>query len=185
MPNGVNFKFIAAGTQHTCAIGTDDKAYCWGEGTSGQLGNGAGTSSLTPVAVSQGALPAGVNFKQISVGYLASCAIATNDRAYSWGRNNYGQAGIGSLGDHTTPVAVLQGDIPAGVNFAEISSSNLHVCATATNNRVYSWGYGQYGQIGNGSIGDRSIPTAVTTSGWSAKKDHSLYVGANLNDERF
>lgn len=185
IPAGVNFKQISVEDRHTCAIATNDRAYCWGEGTSGQLGNGAGASSLTPVAVSQGALPAGVNFKQISVGYLASCAIATNDRAYCWGINNYGQAGMGSLGDHTTPVAVLQGDIPAGVNFAEISSSNLHVCATATNNRVYCWGYGQYGQIGNGSTGNRSIPTAVTTSGWSAKKDHSLYVGMNLNDLRF
>jgi alpha-tubulin suppressor-like RCC1 family protein len=39
---------------HTCALDTNDKAYCWGKNLWGQLGNGTdgvGSRSLIPVAV--------------------------------------------------------------------------------------------------------------------------------------
>jgi alpha-tubulin suppressor-like RCC1 family protein len=37
---------------HKCAVGTDNKAYCWGLGnTNGQLGNGTTNPSATPLAV--------------------------------------------------------------------------------------------------------------------------------------
>lgn len=45
------FRSISAGTWHTCAVTTDGDVYCWGRGTEGQLGNGAQTSSTTPVRV--------------------------------------------------------------------------------------------------------------------------------------
>lgn len=37
---------------HTCGLTTTGAVYCWGEGTSGKLGNGSLTNSLTPVKVS-------------------------------------------------------------------------------------------------------------------------------------
>ena len=44
-PQAVNttmtFRAIAAGDHHTCAIGTDNRIYCWGSNTYGQLGNGS------------------------------------------------------------------------------------------------------------------------------------------------
>src|SRR5690606_4324032 len=41
---------IAAGSSHTCAI-ADGKAYCWGNGANGRLGNNTTTQSLVPAAV--------------------------------------------------------------------------------------------------------------------------------------
>jgi alpha-tubulin suppressor-like RCC1 family protein len=36
----VAFASISAHTQHTCGLGTDGFAYCWGSGSEGQLGTG-------------------------------------------------------------------------------------------------------------------------------------------------
>ena len=46
------FSQISVGNVHTCAVTTDDRAYCWGENSLGQLGDGTeNTFRLTPVAV--------------------------------------------------------------------------------------------------------------------------------------
>jgi alpha-tubulin suppressor-like RCC1 family protein len=44
-------KAIAAGSNHTCALLISDKVQCWGNNFLGQLGNGDGINSLTPVSV--------------------------------------------------------------------------------------------------------------------------------------
>jgi len=45
---GYGFVEISAGTQHTCAVATDQRAYCWGLNSNGQLGS----ASLVAVAAS-------------------------------------------------------------------------------------------------------------------------------------
>ena len=52
MPAGVSFQSITAGNLHTCALTTEGKAYCWGQGSIGQLGNNSTTDSSIPLAVS-------------------------------------------------------------------------------------------------------------------------------------
>ena len=52
MPAGVSFQSIAAGYYHTCALTTTGQAYCWGQGSIGQLGNNSTTDSSIPLAVS-------------------------------------------------------------------------------------------------------------------------------------
>jgi alpha-tubulin suppressor-like RCC1 family protein len=50
--SGVTLTQVAAGASFACALASTGAAYCWGLGTSGQLGSGAATSSSVPVAVS-------------------------------------------------------------------------------------------------------------------------------------
>ena len=45
---------IALGGSYTCALRSTGAAYCWGDNTSGQLGNGSFTMSATPLAVAGG-----------------------------------------------------------------------------------------------------------------------------------
>jgi alpha-tubulin suppressor-like RCC1 family protein len=46
-----------------------------------------------------------------------------------------------------------------------------------TDNTLYAWGYGTYGQLGNGSTSHRSIPTAVSKTSGSTVKSQTLYTG--------
>ena len=45
---------LDAGLDHTCALTSSSALFCWGENASGQLGDGTGVASRTPVAVKGG-----------------------------------------------------------------------------------------------------------------------------------
>jgi len=99
MPS-LKIKQISAGYSHACAIASNDEAYCWGHTVNGQLGNNIfgnyGVNRTTPVAVNQGEMPS-LKIKQISAENSShTCAIASNDQAYCWGSNSYGQIGDGT-----------------------------------------------------------------------------------------
>ena len=165
IPSGVNLTHISAGGTHTCALGSNGKAYCWGRNDYGQLGNGIGGNysdkSLIPIAVSQGAIPSGVNLTQISAGYDHTCALGSNHKAYCWGRGTYGQLGNNSASDPRVPIAVVQGAIPAGVTLTQISAGDDHTCALGSNHKAYCWGRGDDGRLGNNSTNESYIPVAV------------------------
>ena len=91
---------------HTCAIASDDKAYCWGNNNFGVLGNGSTVNSSVPVAVNTTGVLAGKTIKQISAGSSHTCAIASDDKAYCWGDGYPGQLGNGSTVNSSVPVHV-------------------------------------------------------------------------------
>ena len=49
-----NILSLDAGYQHTCAVRSSAVVVCWGDNQYGQLGDGTGVSSLTPVTVKGG-----------------------------------------------------------------------------------------------------------------------------------
>jgi alpha-tubulin suppressor-like RCC1 family protein len=82
---------ISSGTETTCATASG-KNYCWGEGSSGQLGNTASADATSPVAVSaQGAL-AGMTASDVATGATHSCGLL-DGRPYCWGRGENGRLG--------------------------------------------------------------------------------------------
>ena len=155
MPAGVSFQSIAAGYYYTCALTAEGKAYCWGQGSSGQLGNNSTTASRIPVAVQ---MPAGVSFQSITAGSLHTCALTTEGKAYCWGYSSSGQLGNNSTTASRIPVAV---QMPAGVSFQSIAVGYYHTCALTTTGQAYCWGQGSSGRLGNNSTTDSRIPVAV------------------------
>jgi alpha-tubulin suppressor-like RCC1 family protein len=101
-PSGVAFSDLTAGEHFTCGRAATGQAYCWGDGSVGQLGDGAGVLRLTPVAVAH---PQGIAFNSIGAGNLHTCA-TTSARTYCWGYNAVGALGDGTQGSRLTPVAV-------------------------------------------------------------------------------
>ncbi|MEO0337437.1 MAG: Calx-beta domain-containing protein, partial [Pseudomonadota bacterium] len=81
--NPGGFRVLSAGADHTCGIGTDNQAYCWGYGFAGALGGGSLLSESEPAVVSLGASTGA--YKQISAGGDHTCAIGNDDRVYCWG----------------------------------------------------------------------------------------------------
>lgn len=93
---------IAGGEFHSLALRSDGTLWAWGANNTGQLGTGSTASSLTPVRV--GAAPAAV--VAIGAGYRHSLAVQSNDAAWAWGYNAYGQLGDASYANRLSPVAV-------------------------------------------------------------------------------
>lgn len=103
------FSTLSVGAAHVCGVTTASRAFCWGTNGNGELGIGATTNAISsPVAVT-----GGLTFKAVTAGTSFTCGIASDDRAYCWGANQYGQLGNGTANDgpivtpHTTPAPVL------------------------------------------------------------------------------
>jgi prepilin-type N-terminal cleavage/methylation domain-containing protein len=163
--SGKTIKSISAGYYHTCAIASDDQAYCWGYNAYGALGNNSTTDSSVPVAVNTSGVLSSKNIISVSAGGAHTCAIASDNKAYCWGRNTYGRLGNNSTTDSSVPVAVYTSGVLSGKTITSVSAGGNHTCAIASDNQIYCWGYNYYGQLGNNSTTDSSVPVAVNTSG--------------------
>jgi len=153
---------VSAGSAHTCVLLSSGLVKCWGDNSSGQLGNGTTTDSLTPVTVS--GLPA--NISSISSGNMHNCVLGTSGGVKCWGRNSDGQLGDGTTATRTTPVDVTG----LSSSVSEISAKNNHSCALLTDGSMKCWGDNSTGQLGDGTGADRLIPVNVTGIGTGVQK---------------
>ena len=145
---------VAAGTFHTCALTSGGGVKCWGENAAGQLGDGTETNRLAPVDVvglSSGAAA-------ITAGGWHACALTTTGGVKCWGDNASGELGDGTTARRLTPVDVV--GLSGGV--VAISAGEHHTCALTSGGGVKCWGMNAYGQLGDGTMTQREVPTDVT-----------------------
>ncbi len=168
---GKTIKQISVGEYHTCAVASDDKAYCWGSNNNGQLGNGSTTSSRVPVAVNMSGVLAGKTIKQISVEFSTNCVVASDNKTYCWGGNSNGQLGNDSLTNSNIPVAVNTSGVLAGKTIKQVNTGGFHTCALAISSKMYCWGLNVNGRLGSSLTSVLSkVPVAVNMSGLLAGK---------------
>ncbi|MES2180245.1 MAG: Ig-like domain-containing protein [Gemmatimonadota bacterium] len=154
---GMTFRSLAAGAGgHRCAPSPVGHAYCWGANDYGQLGDGTTIDRDTPVAV-----VGGHTFVQLSVSANATCGLSSSGALSCWGSEGYGLFGDGKRGGiRSTATAVNTGD----VSFVSMSISSATYCGLSTTQRVYCWGHGEYGQVGDGALLNRATPTPIAGS---------------------
>jgi alpha-tubulin suppressor-like RCC1 family protein len=109
----------------------------------------------------------------------------------AWGAGAQGELGNGSTSAALTPTAV---SLPTGVTATAISASYETAFAIGSNGTLYSWGYGPFGQLGNGTTTSVqttpvvvSLPSGVTPTavdpgnytGYAIGSDGILYAWGN------
>jgi alpha-tubulin suppressor-like RCC1 family protein len=145
---------ITVGQLHTCAVTANGSAWCWGNNSRGQLGDGTTTNRRNPVRVQSGDGFL-TDVKSISAGRLHTCAVKTNGSVWCWGDAAYGQLGDGTYGNadglRLTPVKVLAGK-RALDGATAVSAGLRHSCARASDGGAWCWGSNEFGQIGDGSM---------------------------------
>jgi Domain of unknown function (DUF1963)/Regulator of chromosome condensation (RCC1) repeat len=109
LPRGI--QQVAAGKRHSLALTSSGGVFAWGDGHSGQLGDGARENRYPAVEVS--GLSSGV--RAIAAGYNCSYSISGDGALLSWGWNFEGQLGDGGTDDRLAPapVAALHGTAAA------------------------------------------------------------------------
>jgi alpha-tubulin suppressor-like RCC1 family protein len=146
------FKQVDAGVAFTCGVTTADKAFCWGSGRNGEVGDGKDFLRFLPRAVTGGHA-----FDRVTTGGTHTCAEATNNRAYCWGLNAGGALGTGtSVARSLIPVAVA-----GGRSFSQVSAGQSHTCAITSAGVAFCWGTNEVGQLGDGTTTNRNVPTRV------------------------
>jgi alpha-tubulin suppressor-like RCC1 family protein len=154
---------IAAGGDTTCAVRTEGTVFCWGHNGSGQIGDGSmGGERLVPTQVKglQGVYADSTTAQVLAVGSQFACAIANwGDKTFCWGNNTLGQLGDGTGLQSSAPVEVKA---PAGVKFTRIAAGGSHVCAIASDKKLYCWGSNDKGQLGLGNTTDHKTPQHVS-----------------------
>jgi alpha-tubulin suppressor-like RCC1 family protein len=176
---GLRFRQISVGSEHTCGVTADNRAYCWGTNSSGQLGQGTATGPETcgpttqePCSTRPVAVAGGRRFSQVSAGSFHTCAVTPVNKPFCWGHNSWGQLGDGSTMGRVTPVAVT-----GGLAFAQITSGGSHSCGLTAGNRAYCWGDNEWGQIGDRTKIQRTTPTPV----YGGLSFRNVSAGANHN----
>jgi alpha-tubulin suppressor-like RCC1 family protein len=146
--NGVTI--VAAGATHTCALMQADRLNCWGDSSSGQLGDGNFTlfSSLA-------AVPDLGNVTAVSGGYVHTCALTATSSVHCWGDNAYGQLGDGSRTISARPVTVAE------LKASAVAAGNGYTCAITESANVACWGYNGFGQLGHRRRPDSNTPVFI------------------------
>ena len=146
-----------------CALLSSGGVDCWGDGGSGELGNGSMASSDVPVQVDgvggTGTLSGVASIVSGGPGY---CALLRSGSVDCWGNGNDGELGDGDFAVSAVPVQVEgvggKGDL-SGVT--GLSSDGAGYCAVSAAAGVYCWGLGTGGQLGDGVFASSSTPVAV------------------------
>ncbi|MFH2106479.1 MAG: Ig-like domain-containing protein, partial [Candidatus Micrarchaeota archaeon] len=147
-------EYITTGQAHSCGILTNGSAYCWGQGSSGQIGYGGIVQQLLPKAVNISA-----TFKTITGGYYSVCGILTNNSAYCWGNSGQGQLGYGGTTNQYNPIAVN-----ISSTFQALSGGYFHTCGILIDGTAYCWGLGSDGRLGYGGTTQQNNPIIVNIS---------------------
>ena len=131
------------------ALDMSGKAWTWGSGKNGALGDGTTQHRSSPVSVLTAA-----NFVSIEGGL----AIDTNNNCWSWGDNSLGSVGDGTTQNRSAPVQIV-GNFNNNVMF--IANSGYSRFVLDSDGYCYSWGNNTNGGLGDGTTNHRSAPVSV------------------------
>ncbi|XP_027731385.1 X-linked retinitis pigmentosa GTPase regulator isoform X3 [Vombatus ursinus] len=146
-------KQLSAGSNTSAALTEDGDLFMWGDNSEGQIGLADESNVCVPCQV-----VIGKPISWISCGYYHS-AFVTKGELYTFGEPENGKLGLSpeQLKNHRIPQLVL--GIPGKVN--QVACGGGHT-VVLTEEEVYTFGLGQFGQLGLGTfIFETSQPKVI------------------------
>jgi alpha-tubulin suppressor-like RCC1 family protein len=165
-------------------IDTPGFLYTWGAVGINSPNGDIGSGTTTPTKRGSH------TWSKISAGIASGKGIKTDGTLWTWGKNDYGQAGNGNAGDSPTQIG-------SATNWSLVSGHAYGAAAIKTDGTLWTWGYNNYGTLGHNDRVDKSSPVQVgTNTNWqdieqigldyylvmAIKTDGTLWTwGANFN----
>jgi hypothetical protein len=137
---GIKFKSLSAGKTHVCGNDLAGKAWCWGAGQQGQLGN----SKIGPTAFETMPFLVG-DFDPVVAGWFFTCGL-TAGALSCWGDNTMRTITPLNQDLISTPLAIAPGP------FVEVVAGGYQTCARDASGGVQCYGLNDHGQVGVGDV---------------------------------
>ena len=149
------FTSISARGYHSLALDEHGNAWAWGWNGFGQLADGSATDRLVPII---GFVSAVGSITRVSAGGLHSVALDDASSTWAAGFNEEGQLGDGTRSPRNVPVPTR---LPEDIVLVSVSAGDFHTLALDQHGGAWAWGWNGDGQLGDGSVDDRSAPVRV------------------------
>lgn len=161
LPSGRVVSALVASFGNSGVLYAGGQYWDWGLNTAGQDGLGyKGKPVATPRRVG---LPGPVS-QVYEGGSLPTngqtLAMLTGGALYAWGSGKFGQLGTRTTASKDSPVRFSP---PAGVTYTTLATGGGTSYAIDTQGNVWAWGWGAFGQLGNGKTKNSLVPIEVTT----------------------
>jgi len=152
-----NWLKISGSQGSMSAVKNNGTLWAWGDGQFyGHLGLGDTFSRSSPVQV--GAL---TTWSESSSSTYNTVAKKTDGTLWAWGRNSYGELGLGTSGNTTNKSSPVQ--VGVLTNWRTALTGLSMMLAVKSDNTLWSWGENSQGRLGLGNTSDRSAPVQIGT----------------------
>jgi alpha-tubulin suppressor-like RCC1 family protein len=147
---------VSAYAWTSLALLSNGTVMAWGDGESGELGDGTFNDSNVPVHVH------GLSHvRAIFAGQNYCFALLDDGTVMGWGDNSAGELGTGSTGQQfDVPIKITR---LSGIGVTQIAPGTLHAFALLKSGAILAWGANGYGELGLGEHGPDStdVPLRV------------------------
>lgn len=150
---------LACGQYHTVVSTAEIGVQSCGKNDYGQLGveSTEFQQNLVPV---MGAL-AGATVRHLRCGYYHTIVLTMGGRVLGFGRNDYGQLGLGHIAQRVFGPKSIEGTEGKGV--CRVSAGCYHTVLIGSDGMLYVFGRNHHGQLGTGDTTERHSPFPVDT----------------------
>uniref|UniRef100_A0A7S2SHN0 FYVE-type domain-containing protein n=1 Tax=Mucochytrium quahogii TaxID=96639 RepID=A0A7S2SHN0_9STRA len=148
---------VACGANHSVAVSKSGELFSWGNGGCGRLGLGHCGHVSTPTLI-RCEMDDDDHFVGVACGGMHSLAVSMNGKIFSWGCNTRTQLGLGDArDDQLVPTCI---DVPSAV-FTKVGAGHSYSVALDLSGQLYTWGAGDSGCLGHGSMEDVDSPRRI------------------------
>jgi hypothetical protein len=179
---------VSAGSNWSAALLADGRIVTWGYGSDGRQGQPGVSTPAAPGFVIEQATgqPLG-GIVAISAGYNFGLALSASGQLYAWGSNSRGQLGQGTSNDLVAGAVAVKG--PGGAapfgNIVMAAAGGNHALALDSTGKVWSWGYSQNGELGDGvahpRVNSSALPDAVVSPAGTLQLGNVVSIAAGYS----
>lgn len=150
---------MACGQYHTAISTLEVGVLSCGKNDYGQLGLES-TDPQRKFAKVKGALD-GAKVRQLRCGYYHTIVLAAGEHVFGFGRNDYGQLGLGHITQRVFGPTIIGG--AEGKSVCRVSAGCYHTVLIGSDGMLYVFGRNHHGQLGTGDTNERHSPFPVST----------------------